>query len=416
VLKQDEEAFIADLEAEFRARHEAEVASIRHYKEQHGGAKKEKETNTDTSASPAPASPVERKVKDTELYDLLGVPASATSAMIKKAYYVAAKNSHPDKHPNDKDAAAKFVCINDAYSILSDTGSRKAYDEGGRENVESKESKMDPKAFFAMLVGSEDFEKIVGELWLATQMRLGLASHEGASKEASSEAPAADDDVPAFSMDSVRAGSEYNSRLTNFVQLQRHVKCALTLCEVLQPFLDSFSNFTEGDSFGFHEICQARAEALASTPLGAVLVSTIGNAYIEWSRSESHALDKVAVGTKQVLRNAYTKASIGFVGAKTVASTYLPDTRSIRKSFGSLFSGATGKRAPATEAAPQATPQTAVESESAVRSPEATVPEAPVPEATVPEAVADLEEELNRQTRMQSSMNNMLIILWRLTE
>jgi len=423
VLKQDEEAFISELEAEFRARYDAEVASVRRYKEQHGEAAAAAAAAAEgAGAAPEPpaAAPAAWKVKDSELYDLLGVPTSATSAEIKKAYYVAAKNSHPDKHPDDKEAASKFVRINDAYSILSDAGSRKAYNEGGRENVENKQSKMDPKAFFSMLVGSEDFEKLVGELWLATQMRLGIASHEGASKE---DVPGADEArVPAFSMDAIRAGSEYNNRLTAFVQLQRQVKCARTLCEVLQPFLDSFSNFTEGDAFGFHEACLSRAEALASTPLGAVLVSTIGNAYVEWARGESHALDKVAMGTKQVLRNVYTKASIGFVSVKTVASNYLPDSRSIRKSFGSLFSGtgATAKEVAAKESARPAqqaaklTTDTTDTPES--RPVEAAAPEAPVSEASVSEAVADLEEELARQTRMQSSMNNMLIILWRLTE
>ncbi|KAG1747085.1 uncharacterized protein EDB91DRAFT_1245535 [Suillus paluster] len=68
---------------------------------------------------------------DTELYDLLGVPPSASEDEIKKAYRKKAKEHHPDKNPNDPQAAQKFQEMAAAYEILSDPESRALYDENG---------------------------------------------------------------------------------------------------------------------------------------------------------------------------------------------------------------------------------------------------------------------------------------------
>ena len=70
--------------------------------------------------------PVEYK----DYYKTLGVPKTATSAEIKKAYRSLARQYHPDV--NKKPGAEKrFKEINEAHEVLSDADKRKRYDQIG---------------------------------------------------------------------------------------------------------------------------------------------------------------------------------------------------------------------------------------------------------------------------------------------
>ncbi|KAL8166151.1 hypothetical protein V2J09_007650 [Rumex salicifolius] len=183
---------------------------------------------------------------ETEYYDVLGVKSSASEEEIRKAYYLKARQVHPDKNPNDPQAAARFQVLGEAYQVLSDPLQRDAYDRNGKHSI-SRDSMLDPTAVFSLLFGSEVFEDYVGHLAVAS-----MASSELAL---------------ATESDNSDKLQEKEERLARF----------------LKAFLNQY---VHGDKEGFLDRAKSEAKRLSDAAFGVETLYTIGYIYTRQSAQE----------------------------------------------------------------------------------------------------------------------------------
>lgn len=183
-------------------------------------------------------------VKETNLYDVLGVKPDATDSAIKKAYYLQAKKCHPDRHPDDPQATEKFQKLGEAYQVLSNEHTRSLYDANGMEGLDDNNFEtMEANQLFDMLFGSDQFEFLVGELQLAS-----LASN-------------VDED-----------GNAPDEEFLKRVQRQRVRKLVDELIRILRAW-------TDGDKSAFIQWAYTKAACMAESNSGPAMLYTIGQIY-----------------------------------------------------------------------------------------------------------------------------------------
>lgn len=124
-------------------------------------------------------------VKETDLYDTLGVDPDATTDDIKRRYAQLGKLFNPNRQGADNPAAAeRFRKIGNAYVILTNPQFRQRYDEFGTEGIYGKpvddddkedEPLVNPIELYGVIYGSEKFGPFIGRLAAASEAMVGTA-------------------------------------------------------------------------------------------------------------------------------------------------------------------------------------------------------------------------------------------------
>ena len=68
-----------------------------------------------------------------DYYKILGVDKNIPQKDVKRAYLKRAKQFHPDLHPDDPKAKAKFQALTEAFDVIGDADKRAKYDKYGEQ-------------------------------------------------------------------------------------------------------------------------------------------------------------------------------------------------------------------------------------------------------------------------------------------
>eukprot|EP00536_Pseudo-nitzschia_multiseries_P008367 jgi/Psemu1/197900/e_gw1.211.82.1 len=273
----------------------------------------------------------ERKVKDREYYDLLGVSTNATATEIKKSYYKKARIVHPDKNPDDPEAANKFQQLGHAYNVLSNEQLRANYDKNGKAETTAEEEagagQVDAMVFFNVMFGSMLVEPYIGELWIAQTADTML-------KDGGTNGLA---DMPDDLTDEELVQLPDEERLKAESELQtakRQVACAKHLRQRVLPYLDAMAaaKFPKRGSpekkvvkDAFREECRKEAMTIANGAQGDWYLNIIGFS-LEVNADEYLGFERSFMGLGGHLARTKANASgfsstVGLLGAGIKAAT-----------------------------------------------------------------------------------------------
>ena len=93
-----------------------------------------------------------------DYYKILGVDRSIPQKDVKKAYLKRAKQFHPDLHPDDPKAKAKFQALTEAYDVIGNPDKRARYDRYGEQWRQAEQFGQSGGGFGGGAAGGNPFE------------------------------------------------------------------------------------------------------------------------------------------------------------------------------------------------------------------------------------------------------------------
>ena len=111
-------------------------------------------------------------------YAVLGLAKTATADEIRRAFRSQAKKHHPDLHPGDKGAEARFKALSAAHELLSDAERRGQFDRG-EINAEGQPATPE-RGYYRDYAQQEAGRGIVRRRW--TRMRRSCSGRSSGSR------------------------------------------------------------------------------------------------------------------------------------------------------------------------------------------------------------------------------------------
>lgn len=108
-------------------------------------------------------------------YRLLGVDPKASAREIRRAWLKIARREHPDLNPGDREAAARYARLQEAYQVLSQRTLREEYDRRGHAGPAHAEAAKTR----AGAAGASRWEQVVRELFPETAVEPAAAPARG---------------------------------------------------------------------------------------------------------------------------------------------------------------------------------------------------------------------------------------------
>jgi len=100
-----------------------------------------------------------------DYYEILGVAKDADENNIKRAYRKLAMQYHPDRNPDNAEAAEKFREVTEAYEVLSDKEKRARYDQYGHAGVDDQMHDFWGRGGFQDSHAFKDFGDLFGDVF-----------------------------------------------------------------------------------------------------------------------------------------------------------------------------------------------------------------------------------------------------------